>query len=297
MKIKNIFLLTVLVAPLPGIVSCKSAYDLLLESQDVPAKYKGAFDLFNEGRYSKAAALFESLKLAVTGTVQEDTVNFYTALSHYRYGDIQTAEAAFQSFNTSFPRSPFTQESRFLYVDCLFEQTLRWELDQLPTYKAMTAISEFVADYPDDGHVIRCGEMLDELKERLERKEYEAAKIYYTTEDYQAARYAFRNVLKENAETRYRELTLYYIALSSYQYSMNSVVDKMRERYMLFTDDYYNFISEYPESRYRKGLDGLYRKAQGYLKRTEQTKTRRQLRQEAKGDIRLKDMNIKSDND
>jgi len=297
MKLKHIFILIGISAPLWCAVSCKSEYDLLLESNDVPAKYSGAFELFNIGKYSKAAALFESLKISVTGTEMEDTVNYYTALSHYRYGDVQTAESAFQSFNISFPRSPFTNESRFLYLDCLYQQTLRYELDQNPTYKTMSAISEFLVDYPDDERKVHCAEMMEDLQERLERKAYEGAKIYYTTEDYQAAHYAFKTVLKDNAETRYREQVLYYIALSSFQYSLHSVPEKMKERYMTFTDDYYNFISEYPESSYRRGLDGLYRRAQNYVKKTEQNKSRRQLREEAKGDVKLKDMNLKSDND
>lgn len=281
-----------------AVVSCKSAYDLLLEGNDVPAKYAEAMRLFDIGKYSKSAALFESLKISVTGTSLEDTVNFYTALSHYRYGDVQTAESAFQSFNISYPRSPFAADSRYLYLDCLYQQTLRYELDQNPTYKAMSAISEYMVDYPEEGERRdNCLAMLEDMQGRLERKAYEGAKIYYTTEDYQAAHYAFRTVLKDNAETRYREQVLYYIALSSYQYSLHSVPEKMKERYMTFTDDYYNFISEYPESSYRRGLDGLYRKAQGFIKKVEQNKTRKQLREEAKNDVKLKDMNLKSDND
>ena len=62
--------------------SCKSQYELMLESHDVPAKYKMAFDLFDAGKYAKAAGMFESLKIAVGGTAQDDTVQYYTAYSH-----------------------------------------------------------------------------------------------------------------------------------------------------------------------------------------------------------------------
>ena len=62
--------------------SCKSQYELMLESHDIPAKYKMAFDLFDAGKYAKAAGMFESLKIAVGGTAQDDTVQYYTAYSH-----------------------------------------------------------------------------------------------------------------------------------------------------------------------------------------------------------------------
>jgi hypothetical protein len=36
---------------------------------------------------------------------------------------------------------------------------------------------------------------------------------------------------------------------------------------MVFADDYLNFIGEYPESRYRKELDGIYRNIQKFLEK------------------------------
>ena len=112
-----------------------------------------------------------------------------------------------------------------------------------------------------------CRDMLVELNERLDRKSYEAAKLYYKMEDYLASRVAFRNVLKDDAENVYREDILYYIAMSSYKYAQLSVPSKQKERYLTFVDDYYNFIGELPESEYRKELDMVYRKAQKALGR------------------------------
>ena len=107
--------------------------------------------------------------------------------------------------------------------------------------------------------------MLEDLNWRLDKKAYEAAKLYYKMEDYLASRIAFRNVLKDDAENIYREDILYYIAMSSYKYAYNSVPAKQKERYLGFVDDYLNFIGEIPESRYRKELDVVYRRAQKAL--------------------------------
>ena len=106
--------------------------------------------------------------------------------------------------------------------------------------------------------------MMADLMERLERKSYESAKLYYTMEDYKAARHALKNVLKDNADNQYRESVLYYTALASYKYAYNSIEEKQKERFLDFIDDYYNFISEYPESKYRKELDGLFGKVEHY---------------------------------
>ena len=107
--------------------------------------------------------------------------------------------------------------------------------------------------------------MLVDLNERLDRKAYEGAKLYYRMEDYLASRIAFKNVLKDDADNIYREDILYYIAMSSYKYAHESVQAKQRERYLSFVDDYLNFIGELPDSRYRKELDIVYQRAQRAL--------------------------------
>jgi outer membrane protein assembly factor BamD len=237
--------------------SCKSEYEALLHGNDIPAKYDAAFTYFDAGKYSKAVALFESLKLAVKGTAQDDTVQYYAGLSNYRWGDLMTAETCFQSFITTFPISPFADRANYYYIECLYQQTLRYELDQAPTYKAISFIEEYIKKHPDTEYKGDFDGMLVDLNERLDKKALEAAKLYYHIEDYKAAQYALKNVLKEDASNIYREEVLYYTAMASYKYAFNSVPEKQKERYMIFSDDYFNFISEFPESKYRRELDNL----------------------------------------
>ena len=261
MKFRFIFAVLALVS----ICSCKSQYELLLNSNDVDSKYKAAFEYFELGKYGKSAALFESLSLLTEGTAKDDTVKYYWGLSNYNSKDYYTAETNFEQFVSSYPRSPFASEARYLRLDCLYLQTLRYELDQTPTYKAMNAISEYIIDYPESDHLASCRDMLEELGERLDKKAYEGAKLYYKMEDYLASRVAFGNVLKDDAENMYREDILYYIAMSSYKYAHLSIPSKQKERYLAFSDDYFNFVGEYPQSHYRRELDIVYSRAQRAL--------------------------------
>ena len=264
MKLKNLFLAMIAVV---AMASCKSQYELLLTGNDADQKYKAAFEYFESGKYSKAAAIFESLSVQVNGTERDDTVQYYWGLSNYMFKDYYTAETNFERFIENYPRSPFASDARFLRIDCLYRSTLRYELDQAPTYKAMNAISEYVLEHPESTHMQECSDMLTELGARLDKKAYESAKLYYKMEDYLASRVALRNVLKEDAENIYREDILYLIAMSSYNYASLSVPAKRKERYLTFIDDYLNFIGELPDSRYRRELDNVYNKAQKALGR------------------------------
>ena len=263
MKFRIIIACFVLLA----VCSCKSQFELLLNSNDVDAKYKAAFEYFNNKEYSKAASLFESLSVLTEGTEKDDTVKYYWGLSNYNGKDYYTAETNFEKFIEIYPRSSFAPEARYLRLDCLYMQTLRYELDQTPTYKAMNVISEYILDYPESDRLASCRDMLTDLNERLDRKAYEGAKLYYKMEDYLASRVAFRNVLKDDADNIFREDILYYVAMSSYKYALLSIPEKQKERYLVFIDDYLNFVGEFPQSLYKKELDVVYRKAQKALGR------------------------------
>jgi len=241
--------------------SCSSKFEDLLNSMDTDAKYKAAFEYFNAEKYNKSAQLFESLAVLTSGTSRDDTVQYYWGLSNYKFNDYYTAETNLTKFINGFPASPFTPEAAFLRIDCLYRQTLRYELDQTPTYTAMAAMGEYIMEYPACEHTGDVKLMLKDLGERVDKKAYEAAKLYYHIEDYLAARVALKNVLKDDSDNIYREDILYYVAMSSYKYAKLSVPAKQKERYMQFADDYFNFIGELPESQYRKELDVLYKRS------------------------------------
>ena len=249
-------------------VACESQYEALLASNDADAKYKAAMEYFGEKRYSKAAQLFESLAILTNGTERDDTVQYYWGLSNSRYKDYYTAQSNFTKFLENFPLSPFAEDARFLRLDCMYRATYRYELDQAPTRTCLQAIDEYMRQYPEDTpHLEACRLMKKDLNERLDHKAYESARLYYKMEDYKASRVAFRNVLKDNAENVYREDILYYTAMSSYHFARLSVASKQKERYLIFLDDYLNFIGEYPESHYRSELDVINKRVQRALGR------------------------------
>ena len=243
-------------------IGCVSQYELLLRSPDLGLKYEKAFEYYNAKKFTRAKELFNQILMYHRGTSKDDTIHYHLGLSQYHGGDFIEAEATFDQFAQFFPRSPFTEQARYLRLDCLYGMTYRWELDQLPSYTAISAINEFLYDYPHSTHVETCRKMLDDLYDRLERKSFESAKLYYKMEDYKVAAFALKNVLRDNPDNRYREEVMYYIVAANFKFAVNSVSYRQRERFLTVIDSYYNFVSEYPESKYRSEVEGMFRRAQ-----------------------------------
>ena len=138
---KKLRTIVITLAAVAAAAACKSEYEILLSSNDVDAKYNAAMELFNNRKYLKAGQLFESMAILTDGTERDDTVRYYWALSNYRYKDYYTAESNLAKFIEKYPTSPFTEDARFLRLDCLYRATYRWELDQTPTRNCLAYIT------------------------------------------------------------------------------------------------------------------------------------------------------------
>jgi outer membrane protein assembly factor BamD len=104
------------------------------------------------------------------------------------------------------------------------------------------------------------------LEDKLVYKSFVAAKLYYNVGQYKAAMVSLRNSLLDYPESMYREEILYLIAKSTYLRAANSIESKQKERYQKTVDEYYSFIAEFPESKYRKEMDGFFNIAQRSVK-------------------------------
>jgi len=240
------------------LASCSSTYDKLLKGTDYEAKYKAAHEYYALGKYGRAATLFEKAAVFYRAMPQEDTLKFFLAKSCYNDKDVYSSEYYFREFFTNFPRSPFAEEANYLYIASLHKQTFRYELDQTPSYRTLTAITDFSFTYPRSQYMEECHKIREDLTQRLDEKQFEAAKLYYTIGEYRSAITAFRTSLKDFPESRYKEEIRYLLVVSTYEYADRSYRHRQKDRYQAVVDEYYNFVSEFPESNYRKDVERMH---------------------------------------
>ena len=116
--------------------------------------------------------------------------------------------------------------------------------------------------YPESPYAEQAYREMDELYDKLAYKELKSAQLYYNLGSYLGNNYlsceiTSKNALKNYPSNKYQEEFNWLILLSKYQQMVNSVEDKKLERARDTQDEYYNFITEYPDSKHRKEADRM----------------------------------------
>ncbi len=264
MFMKMRFLGIGLLAILFIVTSCGD-YNKIVKSTDYEFKYKKAVEYYEDGEYVRSATLFRELVNIYRGTSRADKIYYYYAKSMIGQKDYLMASHYFKSLVKEFPTSEYIEEAQFMIGYCSYLLSPKPRLDQQVTQQAIDALQLYINLYPYSDRVEEANRLISELEDKLVYKSYLSAKLYYDFEQYKAAVIALGNSLEAYPDSRYREELKYMLLKSKYLLASNSIIDKQDERYTNALDEYFSFIDEYPESKYKKEVEKFYEKASEVL--------------------------------
>ena len=242
---------------LVGAVLSSCHYNKMLKSTDLEAKQAFAIKLYNKKKYYKALPLFEELITMFRGTKKSEMTYYYYAYTNYYLEDYETAAYDFGNFATSFPASQYAEECAYMHAYCYFLDSPEYSLDQTNTVKALNELQLFIDQFPHSSRIEECNKLIDQLRYKLETKDYENAKLYYHMQEYKSSYTAFKNLLKDYPATIYREESLFLAFKSAFLLAENSFEAKKSERYGIAMTSYSEFTAAYPVSKFRKEADGI----------------------------------------
>lgn len=244
---------------------CKSKFEKLRASNNLAKKYEEAVKLYEQEKYSKALILFEDLMHKYRGRSEAEDLYYFNAYTHYRLKDYISARYHFKQFATTFPYSDRAEEARFMSAYSYYLDSPRSSLDQENTRKAIDELQLFVNIYPESERAEEAGELIQKLRDKLETKAFDNAKLYYNMgfgDDYRASVIALENMLQDYPDTKYAEEAEYLIIKSQYLFADNSYVHRQESRFSEALDYYDDFVEKYPESKYLKELNDIREKSE-----------------------------------
>ncbi len=270
MKRLNKFFLGALVILLTFSLSSCGEFIRVQKSTNIALKYDYAKKYYNQKKWSHAADLLVDVVSAYDGTSEGAQALFMLGDASLQQNQGETAAECFRRYYNTYPKGPQAEEARYKAGVAMYQISPEAKLDQNATYMAIQELQNFLEFYPQSTHRKEVQSMLFDLQDKLSYKEYLAAQLYYDMgmylgNNYQSAIVTANNALKDFPYTRYREDLQILILRASYREAINSVETRIQTRLRSVSDKYFAYINEFPEGKYRKEADQIYKKVSSLI--------------------------------
>lgn len=242
-KMIRISLLGLVLAVFLG--SC-SQYQLVLKGDDANRKYVMADSLYEVGKYKKALKLMEQVVPVYRGKPQAEKLMFMYANTFYKLEDFYLAGYQFERFETSYPNSDSLEVAAYKSAKSYYELSPRYSLDQKDTDKALERLQNYIDKYPNSPYRSEANSLVQELRRKLEKKDFEVAQQYLNIEDYKAAIEAFDNFILDHPGASLRKEAFFGRFEAAYKLAINSLPSLVEER-LITAKGYYNSYNKYYE--------------------------------------------------
>lgn len=224
-------------------MSC-SQYQATLRSDDIASKFKMADSLYQIGKYKKGLKLMEQIVPSYRGKPQAEKLMFMYANTFYNLEDYYLAGYQFERFETAYPKSDSAEVASYKSAKSYYELSPRFSLDQKDTDNAMEKLQSFIDKYPNSEYRTVINELVSELRNKKEMKEFEVAKQYLSISDYKASIGAFDNFITDNPGSLFRKEAFFLRFEAAYKLAINSIPSLVEER-LIAAQGYYNSFAKY----------------------------------------------------
>ncbi len=251
---KNSFILLFFAIVILGTTSCKTEFERLRETADLSTLLTKAGEYYDAKEYQKAQTLYESVLGSIRGKAESEQSYFNYADTHYKLGRYSLAAFYFKDFAGKFRNSSLKEEADFLSASANYKLSPSYRLDQTFSQKAIADFELFVNTYPQSERVAECNKLIDQMRDKMQKKAYAEGELYFDLRNYESAVTSFENLLKDFPESADAEKVRFMVIKSLYLYANNSVLTKQPERFSRVVDKMDAYRKKYPKSRFDKEL-------------------------------------------
>jgi outer membrane protein assembly factor BamD len=203
----------------------------------------------------KAQTLLDEVTPYYRGTDRSQDVLIYLSRSYMGQKNYSSAAEYYQAYIRNYPKGRYIIEARFQAGHCYYLNAPDSRLDQAETKRAIELFTQFVELYPESPYAKQAYDEMNELYDRLAYKEYLNAKTYYNLGTYLGNNYLSAEIIAKNAlekypTNKYQEELNWLILQAKYQQVINSFDNRREERARETEDEYYSFITQYPNSKH-----------------------------------------------
>jgi outer membrane protein assembly factor BamD len=257
-----------------SVVSC-SKFTKIQKSNDYEYKLKMADQYYQNKKYNQAQQLYQELFPIFKGNPKFEDLFYKFAYCSYHLRDWLQAENLFKQFTEVFPTSPRAEEMEYMRAYTFYRQSPKLELDQTNSLKAIGLMQTFINTHPGSQRNAEANKIIDDLRNKLEAKDYRSAELYFNMGHYRAAAIAFTSLVNNFPDTQKGDEYKLQAIRSFYLFAENSIETKKLARYEQVITEVNDFYDRYPESTLTKDAERFATLSQNNIKQiqNEQAKT------------------------
>ena len=223
--------------------------------------FEKSMALYERERYREAANAFEIVISIGRGTDIGQDAQFYLAQSYFKNRDFLIAASEFQRYSNFYPRSERKQEADFMEALSYYRLSPRYNLDQTDTYNAIERFQLYLSRFPNSERATEAAAMIDEMRSKLARKNFEAAEQYMRLRYYSAAAIYYGLTIERFPETTWAEASLANQIRAYVIFADNSVRARQAERYQKAIESYESYLQLFPRGENRSRAEAYYDRA------------------------------------
>ena len=166
---------------------CPKRAELPPVPQDAQQAIDQAMGNMEAKRYRQAEDQLTFIIFNFPGSHQASDAQYYLAETYFRSQDYLQAQDEFDFYLKSFPNGRFQEEATYELAVSYLRSAPGPVRDQTRSLKAREIVDQFLETYPDSPLRPEAESLRGEIGERLALREFDAARIYYTSGEYKSA--------------------------------------------------------------------------------------------------------------
>lgn len=239
---------------------------------DTPQEaYERGKALFDQGKYDRATEYLQgTFDFGRTHQWAADA-QLYLARAYRQNAEYILAANEYTRFIEIYRSDERVPEAEYERALTYYERSPRFELDQTPTEQAIQYFQLFMNRHPNSEQSADAVTRINELRDKMARKQFHTAQLYERRELYEAAGLEYQRTFDKFPDTGYADDALVGIMRSFSAFAAQSIPERQPERFERVIDNYERLIQIFPDSPLLKEAEDVYEQARGQLEAVQAT--------------------------
>ena len=196
-----------------------------------------------------------------------DDAQLYLARAYRSNREYILAASEYSRFIEIYRGDPRVPLAEFERAMTYFERSPGYQLDQTDTERGIEVFNLYMKRYPSHDSVAVATQRVQQLRQKLARKQYNTAQLYDRRELYEAAALSYEAVFDKYPDTPWADDALVGAIRAYIAFSSQSVTARQPERLKKAIDHYQRLLQIFPDSELLKEAEALYERANAQMER------------------------------